>query len=58
MSTVPVLKIVSVDGKFQIQDEKGGVYGTHDTKAQAEAILQDWVRYYADCQDVDEEEEG
>lgn len=56
MTGAPILKIVTVNGKFQIQDAKGSVYGTHDTKQAAEASMEDWRRYYDDCQDTEEDE--
>lgn len=43
----PHLTVFPSNGKFQVRDQDGGIYGTYDTQTEAEENLSSWEEYYA-----------
>lgn len=43
----PHLTVFPFNGKFQIRDQDGSVYGTYESRPEAEEARDGWEQYYA-----------
>ena len=44
----PSFTVLPMDGRFQVRDQDGNVYGEYETRPDANAALIDWEKYYND----------
>jgi hypothetical protein len=45
-SDAPHLTVYADGGKFQVRDQDASIYGTYDSRAEADEALIDWKNYY------------